>query len=64
MSMPIPVTPFLVPTVCPWCQSSAIVTASKIPSDESYWRCKDCEDIWNYSRCDHRDVRPAYRNFR
>jgi len=43
-----PVTP--VPPTCPSCGSKATVTAATTPSEESYWRCTDCGDVWNVSR--------------
>ncbi len=39
-----------VPTSCPACQSSSIVTTAKVPDRDSYWRCKDCGEVWNNSR--------------
>jgi predicted Zn finger-like uncharacterized protein len=38
------------PTSCPACQSSSIVTTAKNPDADSYWRCKDCGEVWNASR--------------
>jgi predicted Zn finger-like uncharacterized protein len=35
---------------CPGCQSSFIVTTSKIPDADSYWRCMKCGDVWNVGR--------------
>ncbi len=41
-----------VPTSCPACGSSSIVTTAKNPDSNSYWRCKDCGEVWNASRSD------------
>jgi predicted Zn finger-like uncharacterized protein len=49
------------PTVCPSCQSSAIATTSKIADAESYWRCRNCGDVWNPTRS---DARPGGRPYR
>ena len=38
------------PASCPACRSPSIVTTAKIPDENSYWRCKDCGEIWNVSR--------------
>ena len=47
-----------VPASCPTCGSSSIVTTAKIPDRDSYWRCKDCGEVWNDSRSQrpHRGV--------
>ena len=39
-----------VPASCPVCESPSIVTASKNPDESSYWRCRDCGEIWNVGR--------------
>jgi predicted Zn finger-like uncharacterized protein len=39
-----------VPTACPSCKSSSIVTTAKNPDVDSYWRCTSCGDVWNNSR--------------
>jgi transposase-like protein len=39
-----------VPVLCPMCQSSSTVTAAKNPDESSYWRCRDCGEIWNVGR--------------
>lgn len=39
-----------VPASCPVCQSTSIVTKSKNPDENSYWRCTNCGEIWNVSR--------------
>ena len=38
------------PTVCPACQSPAIVTAARNPDENAYWRCCGCGEIWNAAR--------------
>ena len=38
------------PTRCPACESSSILTTSKSPDVESYWRCTKCGEVWNASR--------------
>ena len=35
---------------CPGCQSLSIVTTSKVPDADSYWRCTKCGDVWNMAR--------------
>ena len=45
-----PPVPRTVPASCPTCRSSSIVTTSKIPDAESYWRCTNCGEVWNDSR--------------
>lgn len=42
--------PFTAPETCPTCRSSSILTTSKTPDAESYWRCVRCGDVWNDSR--------------
>jgi predicted Zn finger-like uncharacterized protein len=39
-----------VPVSCPACSSSAIVTTTKNPDANSYWRCRTCGEIWNSVR--------------
>lgn len=39
-----------VPTVCPTCNSALIVTTHAHPDENSYWRCRDCGEIWNVAR--------------
>ena len=41
-----------VPTSCPTCESSAIMTTAKSPDANSYWRCESCGELWNKSRRD------------
>jgi predicted Zn finger-like uncharacterized protein len=38
------------PASCPLCKSQDIVTTAKKPSDESYWRCTSCGEVWNNTR--------------
>jgi predicted Zn finger-like uncharacterized protein len=38
------------PTVCPACQSNAIVTMARNPNENAYWRCRKCGEIWNAAR--------------
>jgi predicted Zn finger-like uncharacterized protein len=38
------------PSACPACQSSAIVTTVKKPDADTYWRCAKCGEIWNVAR--------------
>jgi predicted Zn finger-like uncharacterized protein len=35
---------------CPGCESLSIVTTSKTPDADSYWRCTKCGDVWNMAR--------------
>jgi transposase-like protein len=34
---------------CPFCMSEQVITTSK-SSDDMYWRCRTCGQIWNPSR--------------
>ena len=38
------------PNACPTCRSALIVTTSKNPDVTSYWRCRECGEIWNVAR--------------
>lgn len=38
------------PTVCPFCQSTAVSTASKRVDVSTYWRCAKCNEVWNVGR--------------
>ena len=38
------------PSTCPACGSREMTTTSKAVSDESYWRCVSCGEVWNHSR--------------
>jgi transposase-like protein len=51
--------PVTVAPVCPVCRSAVVVcTNGKPASDNSYWRCDTCGEIWNPSRLSLRP-RPA-----
>jgi predicted Zn finger-like uncharacterized protein len=50
------------PTICPACQSSLILTTAKVPDANSYWRCKACGEIWNQGR--YQAAPPAPRPWR
>jgi predicted Zn finger-like uncharacterized protein len=43
-----------VPTSCPICQSTAIVTSAKSPDADAYWRCTKCGEVWNAARAQPR----------
>jgi predicted Zn finger-like uncharacterized protein len=45
-----PSVPRTVPTLCPACRSSSIVTKMKEPDTDGYWRCTSCGEIWNDRR--------------
>jgi len=50
------------PTVCPGCKSQSIATTARRPDEHSYWRCRNCGEIWNVAR---RDTRPqGFRTWR
>jgi predicted Zn finger-like uncharacterized protein len=38
------------PTNCPTCRSQDLITTSKVISEESYWRCGACGEVWNVRR--------------
>ena len=38
------------PPSCPACHSASVISTSKSPSANSYWRCNGCGEIWNVSR--------------
>ena len=40
----------ITPGTCPFCRSSSIVTKTKSPDADTYWRCLTCGEIWNGSR--------------
>jgi transposase-like protein len=50
MSDPNPEPLWNAPTRCPFCQSLEISTTNKTADAESYWRCKQCGEVWNESR--------------
>jgi transposase-like protein len=35
---------------CPFCRSGEVFTTAKFVTDESYWRCRACGQIWNPRR--------------
>ena len=39
-----------VPSACPACHSSSIVTTAKKPDVNTYWRCANCGEVWNVGR--------------
>jgi transposase-like protein len=39
-----------IPATCPTCRSSSITTTAKNPNTDSYWRCRNCGEIWNNAR--------------
>ena len=38
------------PTLCPFCQSTAVSTAAKRIDVSTYWRCGQCGEVWNAGR--------------
>jgi len=38
------------PVACPKCRSTSAVTTAKVPDADSYWRCRNCGEVWNASR--------------
>ena len=38
------------PSRCPACGSTDVKTSSKIVTDDCYWRCESCRDVWNVGR--------------
>jgi transposase-like protein len=38
------------PSACPACRSSSIVTTVKKPDVDTYWRCAKCGEVWNVAR--------------
>ncbi len=39
-----------VPARCPACRSQDVKTTSKVASNDAYWRCSDCGEVWNVAR--------------
>ena len=37
-------------TICPFCRSGQVTTASKAITEATYWRCQACGQIWNPAR--------------
>ena len=50
------------PAICPVCRSSSIVTKTKSPDADTYWRCVDCGEVWNVAR--HMTDRPGVYRWR
>lgn len=42
--------PPTIPSVCAFCQSGRIQTASKAVDSSTYWRCLACGEIWSAER--------------
>lgn len=42
--------PFVAPSVCPFCQSTAVTSSGKQANASSYWRCSTCGELWNVAR--------------
>jgi transposase-like protein len=38
------------PSHCPGCRSRDVITTSKVFTDETYWRCRACGEVWNVGR--------------
>jgi transposase-like protein len=38
------------PAACPACGSGNIQTTSKTVDPSSYWRCRQCGEVWNAQR--------------
>ena len=38
---------------CPACRSSSTTTTAKHPDAASYWRCRQCGEVWNVERRQH-----------
>jgi transposase-like protein len=38
------------PSVCPFCKSGQVSTKSKSSSNDAYWRCGGCGQMWNPTR--------------
>jgi len=47
LSQPQPPAKDPVPARCPFCRSTTIGTTSKVADADSYWRCRQCGEIWN-----------------
>ena len=46
--------------ICPFCRSDKVTTTSKT-TDDVYWRCHLCGQIWNPSRLSNYPSRFPYR---
>ena len=38
------------PAACPFCRSQDLSTTSKVISENTYWRCATCGQVWNQAR--------------
>jgi transposase-like protein len=38
------------PQTCPFCKSGEITTTGKSVTDDQYWRCTTCGQVWNPAR--------------
>lgn len=38
------------PSVCPFCQSTAVSAPAKRADASTYWRCATCGELWNAAR--------------
>jgi transposase-like protein len=50
MSTAVPSTPPAIPVAtpeCPFCRTGEVVTVGKVVTQETYWRCRGCGQIWN-----------------
>ena len=46
------------PAICPVCGSANVQTTSKTIDASSYWRCRQCGEVWNILR---REAGSRYR---
>jgi transposase-like protein len=49
------------PAFCPACGSGNVQTTSKTVDSSSYWRCRQCGEVWNVLR---REAARGFRRFR
>jgi hypothetical protein len=40
----------MAPARCPSCRSVDLVTTSKVVTQDAYWRCCACGEVWNAGR--------------
>ncbi len=52
------------PSHCPACHSPNVVTASKVVTAASYWRCETCGEVWNVARLSAAERYTDYNPFR
>ncbi|HVH26765.1 MAG TPA: hypothetical protein VM818_08400 [Vicinamibacterales bacterium] len=57
LSPPSASTAYVAPVTCPSCQSSSILTTAKKHDADSYWRCRNCGEVWNAARMHHNRYR-------